>query len=103
MHLGAPSSPIAYYQQVGRAGRSTSSAEVVLLPGHDDQDIWRYFASVAFPSEPMVLKVVDVDLRRTALPQAGRSPSPRAAGHAGLPEHRRLPDGSCARNWTIPN
>src|ERR1700687_4130071 len=31
IHLGAPSSPIAYYQQVGRAGRSTASAEVILL------------------------------------------------------------------------
>jgi ATP-dependent DNA helicase RecQ len=59
IHLGAPSSPIAYYQQVGRAGRATASAEVILLPGHEDQDIWRYFASVAFPSEPMVRRVID--------------------------------------------
>ncbi|HEY5842001.1 MAG TPA: recombinase RecQ, partial [Mycobacterium sp.] len=54
----APSSPIAYYQQVGRAGRSTESAEVILLPGHEDQDVWRYFASVAFPSEAMVRNVI---------------------------------------------
>ncbi|MGE2725690.1 RecQ family ATP-dependent DNA helicase [Mycolicibacterium pulveris] len=58
VHLGAPSSPIAYYQQVGRAGRSTSSAEVVLLPGREDQDVWRYFASVAFPPEALVRKVI---------------------------------------------
>jgi len=58
VHLGAPSSPIAYYQQVGRAGRSTESAQVVLLPGHEDQDVWRYFASVAFPSESMVRNVI---------------------------------------------
>jgi ATP-dependent DNA helicase RecQ len=58
VHLGAPSSPIAYYQQVGRAGRSTDSAEVVLLPGREDQDVWRYFASVAFPSEDMVRNVI---------------------------------------------
>ncbi|BBY57917.1 ATP-dependent DNA helicase RecQ [Mycolicibacterium sarraceniae] len=58
VHLGAPSSPIAYYQQVGRAGRSTASAEVVLLPGREDQDVWRYFASVAFPSETMVRNVI---------------------------------------------
>jgi ATP-dependent DNA helicase RecQ len=58
VHLGAPSSPIAYYQQVGRAGRSTDSAEVVLLPGREDQDVWRYFASVAFPSEVMVRNVI---------------------------------------------
>ena len=59
VHLGAPSSPIAYYQQVGRAGRSTESAQVVLLPGNEDQDVWRYFASVAFPSESMVRNVID--------------------------------------------
>jgi ATP-dependent DNA helicase RecQ len=59
IHLGAPSSPISYYQQVGRAGRSTASAQVILLPGSEDKDIWRYFASVAFPSEPMVRKVID--------------------------------------------
>ncbi|MEE6168376.1 RecQ family ATP-dependent DNA helicase [Mycolicibacterium sp. 120322] len=58
VHLGAPSSPIAYYQQVGRAGRATASAEVILLPGVEDQDVWRYFASVAFPSEPMVRNVI---------------------------------------------
>ncbi|MGV0716347.1 RecQ family ATP-dependent DNA helicase [Mycolicibacterium sp. XJ662] len=58
VHLGAPSSPIAYYQQVGRAGRSTESAEVVLLPGREDQDVWRYFASVAFPPEALVRKVI---------------------------------------------
>lgn len=58
VHLGAPSSPIAYYQQVGRAGRATDSAEVVLLPGREDQDVWRYFASVAFPSETMVRNVI---------------------------------------------
>ncbi|XJF13530.1 RecQ family ATP-dependent DNA helicase [Mycobacterium sp. AMU20-3851] len=58
VHLGAPSSPIAYYQQVGRAGRSTDSAEVILLPGREDAEVWRYFASVAFPSEAMVRNVI---------------------------------------------
>ena len=33
LHLGAPSSPVAYYQQVGRAGRATDNADVLLLPG----------------------------------------------------------------------
>ncbi|CAJ1509874.1 RecQ family ATP-dependent DNA helicase [[Mycobacterium] holstebronense] len=58
IHLGAPSSPIAYYQQVGRAGRATASAEVILLPGAEDSDIWRYFASLAFPAEALVRKVI---------------------------------------------
>ena len=44
IHLGAPASPIAYYQQVGRAGRAVSSADVLLLPGPEDEAIWRYFA-----------------------------------------------------------
>ena len=60
IHLGAPSSPIAYYQQVGRAGRSTASAQVILLPGAEDRDIWAYFASVAFPSETLVRRVIEV-------------------------------------------
>lgn len=49
VHLGSPSSPIAYYQQVGRAGRGVEHAEVLLLPGKEDEAIWQYFASVAFP------------------------------------------------------
>ncbi|WP_072802684.1 RecQ family ATP-dependent DNA helicase [Rhodococcoides yunnanense] len=59
VHMGAPSSPISYYQQVGRAGRATERAEVVLLPGHEDKQIWSYFASVAFPREHVVRQVID--------------------------------------------
>jgi ATP-dependent DNA helicase RecQ len=54
VHLGSPQSPIAYYQQVGRAGRGVDRAVVVLLPGHEDEAIWRYFASLAFPAEEQV-------------------------------------------------
>jgi ATP-dependent DNA helicase RecQ len=54
VNLGAPSSPVAYYQQVGRAGRGTDHARVVLMPAHEDRDIWRYFASLAFPPEQHV-------------------------------------------------
>ena len=55
VNLGAPSSPVAYYQQVGRAGRGTlDAASVVLLPAIEDRDIWAYFASLAFPREELV-------------------------------------------------
>jgi ATP-dependent DNA helicase RecQ len=57
VNVGAPASPVAYYQQVGRAGRGltgTDRASVVLLPALEDRDIWRYFASLAFPAEQHV-------------------------------------------------
>src|SRR5699024_9845939 len=58
VHLGAPSSPIAYYQQVGRAGRATERAEVVLLPGGQDAQIWDWFAAQSFPAEAQVRAVL---------------------------------------------
>jgi ATP-dependent DNA helicase RecQ len=54
VNLGAPQSPVAYYQQVGRAGRGTDIASVVLMPQQEDKDIWAYFASLAFPREDQV-------------------------------------------------
>ncbi len=60
VHLGAPASPIAYYQQVGRAGRGVTRAEVLLLPGPEDRDIWAYFASLAFPAERVVRQILQV-------------------------------------------
>ncbi|MGH3658897.1 MAG: RecQ family ATP-dependent DNA helicase, partial [Micromonosporaceae bacterium] len=66
VHLGAPASPIAYYQQVGRAGRAVASADVLLLPGSEDERIWRYFASLAFPAPERVSETLEV------LAEAGR-------------------------------
>ncbi|MFD8234344.1 RecQ family ATP-dependent DNA helicase [Streptomyces sp. NPDC059696] len=60
VHLGSPSSPIAYYQQVGRAGRGVEHAEVLLLPGTEDEAIWKYFASLAFPPEELVRRTLDL-------------------------------------------
>ena len=60
VHLGSPSSPIAYYQQVGRAGRGVDHADVLLLQGREDEAIWAYFASVGFPSEEQVRQTLAV-------------------------------------------
>ncbi|MBO0807500.1 MAG: RecQ family ATP-dependent DNA helicase, partial [Actinobacteria bacterium] len=59
IHLGAPQSPVAYYQQIGRAGRGVERAEVILLPATEDRDIWAYFASLAFPPERVVRATFD--------------------------------------------
>ncbi|MGI8665627.1 MAG: RecQ family ATP-dependent DNA helicase, partial [Jatrophihabitans sp.] len=60
IHFGAPASPIAYYQQVGRAGRGVGRASVILLPGPEDQAIWDYFSSVGFPPESQVRQALTV-------------------------------------------
>ncbi|MCK0116589.1 DEAD/DEAH box helicase [Isoptericola sp. S6320L] len=72
VHLGAPSSPIAYYQQVGRAGRGVDDAVVVLLPGHEDKAIWDWFGSQAFPAEQQVRATL------AALAQTGETMSTAA-------------------------
>lgn len=51
VHLGLPPSPVAYYQQIGRAGRALERAEVIALPRPlEDQNVWRWFESVSLPS-----------------------------------------------------
>ena len=72
VHLGAPQSPVAYYQQIGRAGRGVERADVVLLPGREDRDIWAYFASLAFPPEGQVRATLET------LSEAGRALSTAA-------------------------
>ncbi|MDQ2662142.1 MAG: DEAD/DEAH box helicase [Actinomycetota bacterium] len=82
LHLGAPSSPVAYYQQVGRAGRATETADVLLLPGTEDRAIWHYFATASMPDQDRAERVIAalsetptstpalealVDIRRTPL------------------------------------
>ena len=49
VHYQSPGSPIAYYQQVGRAGRALDRAIGVLLRGTEDVDIQDFFISTAFP------------------------------------------------------
>jgi ATP-dependent DNA helicase RecQ len=49
VHYQRPGSAIAYYQQVGRAGRAVDRAYGVLLAGREDDEIADYFLRTAFP------------------------------------------------------
>ncbi|WP_326534157.1 RecQ family ATP-dependent DNA helicase [Pseudorhodoferax sp.] len=58
IHVGSPASPVAYYQQVGRAGRALDDAVAVLLPAETDERIWAYFATAGVPDEKRVGQVL---------------------------------------------
>ncbi len=60
IHLGLPPSPVAYYQQIGRAGRNIDRAEVIALPRPvEDAAVWRWFESVSLPSESICRAALD--------------------------------------------
>ena len=58
IHFQSPGSPIAYYQQVGRAGRAVGYSVGVLMSGSEDADIQDYFITSAFPSERLTDSVI---------------------------------------------
>ncbi len=64
IHFQRPSSVVAYYQQVGRAGRALDSAFGVLLCGQEDDEISEYFIRTAFPPVELqqeVLRLLEAD------------------------------------------
>ncbi len=60
IHYQAPGSIVAYYQQVGRAGRGIDYAVGVLMSGVEDQDIHEFFRNSAFPSQDQVNEILQV-------------------------------------------
>jgi len=62
IHYQTPGSVVAYYQQVGRAGRALESAYGVLLSGQEDTEVIDYFIETAFPTKDeaeQILKVLE--------------------------------------------
>jgi ATP-dependent DNA helicase RecQ len=58
IHFQSPGSPVAYYQQVGRAGRALDRSRGVLLRGLEDEDIQNYFIERAFAADYIVNDVL---------------------------------------------
>ena len=60
VHLGLPPTPVAYYQQIGRAGRNIARAEAIAVPRPtEDARIWKWFESVSMPSEELCTTTLD--------------------------------------------
>lgn len=59
IHYQMPGSVVAYYQQVGRAGRALDSAYGVLLSGQEEGDITDWFIRSAFPTRQEVADVLE--------------------------------------------
>jgi ATP-dependent DNA helicase RecQ len=59
IHFQRPGSVVAYYQQVGRAGRAVDKVYGILLSGAEDDDIQNYFIDSAFPSVEIMREILD--------------------------------------------
>jgi ATP-dependent DNA helicase RecQ len=69
VHYQAPGSPIAYYQQVGRAGRALPLSFGVLMRGREDVDIQDHFIRSAFPPAALAERVIGL-LAERAVPMS---------------------------------
>ncbi|WP_339560622.1 DEAD/DEAH box helicase [Pseudomonas sp. EA_65y_Pfl1_P113] len=58
IHYQMPGSVVAYYQQVGRAGRALDAAYGVLLSGEEETEITDWFIRSAFPTQEEVAEVL---------------------------------------------
>lgn len=83
IHYQSPGSVVAYYQQVGRAGRAVPYAYGVLLSGKEETEITDWFRKSAFPTRD------DVGLVLAALKGASNGLSKRElTAHINLTEGR---------------
>src|SRR5204863_2799836 len=74
IHFQRPGSVVAYYQQVGRAGRAVESAFGILLSGREDDEIQDYFIRTAFPPLEImqdVLRILEKAAKPLALDELG--------------------------------
>ncbi len=60
IHFQRPGSVVAYYQQVGRAGRAVERSYGICLSGVEDDEIQKYFIESAFPSAQVFQDILHV-------------------------------------------
>ncbi len=60
IHFQKPGNLVAYYQQIGRAGRNLDEAFAIMLYGNEDDEINEYFIESAFPTERDMDEIIDV-------------------------------------------
>jgi len=59
IHFQMPANVVAYYQQIGRAGRKLNKAYAILLHGKEDEEINDYFINSAFPHKSEVDEICE--------------------------------------------
>ena len=60
IHFQKPGNIVAYYQQIGRAGRAIDKAYAILFCGSEDDEINNYFIDSAFPTERTMDEVINL-------------------------------------------
>lgn len=67
VHFQKPGNIVAYYQQIGRAGRAIDRAYAILFCGNEDDEINNYFIDSAFPTEEIMNEVIGLAMQHPGL------------------------------------
>jgi ATP-dependent DNA helicase RecQ len=59
IHFQKPGNLVAYYQQIGRAGRKLDEAYAIMMYGNEDDEINEYFIESAFPTEKDMNEIIE--------------------------------------------
>ena len=71
IHFQSPANIVAWYQQIGRAGRNLKDAYVFLMAGREDDDINEYFIKTAFPTKNEATKVMELISNASGISKSG--------------------------------